>query len=345
MVGFGIIGCGHHASTVIIPNLYTVPGAQVIGVCDLVEARADAVFKERGGRYVTTDHRRILDDPSIQAVSIITGPQFHPQLCIEAAEAGKHIFVEKPIALELDDALRVVRAVEKAGVLLQYGLCNRLAPMVRLAKRMCPKPTYSFCQCPGSPTHQACHNLDLAVNLFHEAPLERVYASGGQFYGITSDRHLPADSFSAVLTFADGSTHTYLSTGDSFNRLLTKYYYQLFSGGLCIYLAERFKKCHFIVDDNKEIPSWGFTGPDTERGRFGYMGHYEELEELVECVLSGEGRPSMTVRDAATVLAVEKAIMESIVSKKPVDFQNFLAVHGVTPEPRLPYSNAPGAES
>ena len=318
---FGVIGCGGIASEVHCPNLAAIPGACTWAYCDLEESKAQCLLEVHGGAYFTADAERIIDDSNIDAVLIQTGPRMHPALVQAAARAGKHIFVEKPIAIELADALATVQAVESAGVRFQHGTCNRLAPMVKRAKRMCAHPLYSYCQCVDAVTDQAVHNLDLAVNLFHEARLVRVYASGGQFWDL--DPHLPVDSFSAVLTFADGSTHTYIQHGIAFNPLLKKYHYQLFGADCCVYLAKRFKECHLMRDRHEVEQSWVFEGADMYRGPFGYMGHYEELVELVDCIRTG-ANGTMTVRDAARVLAVEKAILKSTQDGQAVDFLAFL---------------------
>lgn len=72
--------------------------------------------------------------------------------------------------------------------------------------------------------------------------------------------------------------------------------------------------------------SWVFNGSDGDRGPFGYMGHYDEVKELVDCIING-GNGTMTVRDAAYVLAVEKAILSSIQTRKIIDFKMFLKEH------------------
>ena len=94
-------------------------------------------------------------DDSIDGVLIQTGPLAHPQLVQAAARAGKHIFVEKPIGLELEEALETVRVVEEAGVKFIFGTCQRLGPNPKMAKRMCPHPLYSYCQCAADITSQA----------------------------------------------------------------------------------------------------------------------------------------------------------------------------------------------
>lgn len=320
---FGVIGCGGQATQVHVPNMAALDGAATVAYCDIDQARAEHLLNTYGGDYATTDAQRIIADNSIDAVLIQVGPRLHPTLVKAAAAAGKHIFVEKPIAVDLADALDVIQAVEEAGVKFIFGTCNRLAPMVQMAQRMCPQPLYTYCQCSDSVTHQAVHNLDLAVNLFHRAPLQRVYASGGQFWNL--DPHLPADSFSAVLTFADGSTHTYIQHGKAYNPMLKKYHFQLFGEDRSIYLAYRFKECHLMIG-NAVQNSWRFEGQDIDRGPYGYMGHFQELQELVTAIRSG-GNGTMTVRDAAYVLAVEKSILHSIETGQAIDFAAFLAAN------------------
>lgn len=318
---FGVIGCGNMGSGVHCPNMNAIFGARTVAYCDIVEGKAKELLEAYGGEYITTDANRIFSDKNIDGVLIQVGPAEHSKLVQAAAKLGKHIFVEKPIAIELSDALETVKVVEKSRVKFIFGTCNRLAPMVKIAKRMCPSPLYSYCQCTDSVTDQACHNIDLAVNLFHESSLEKVYASGGQFWNL--DPHLPVDSFSALLTFSDGSTHTYLQHGKAYNPMLKKYHYQLFGKDCCIYLARRFKECHLMKTKDKVEQSWIFDGSDIDRGPFGYMGHYDELQELVNCIRNG-GNGTMTVRDAAYILAVEKAILKSIEDGEVINFTQFL---------------------
>ena len=207
----GVIGCGGMATNIHYPNMAAIEGAVTVAYCDIDENRAKNLLERFGGEYATPDAERIFADDGLDGELIQTGPHMHPKLVQAAARADKHIFVEKPIALDLEDALETVRTVEVAGIKFIHGTCQRLGPNPRMAKRMCPRPLYSYCQCSNDITSQACHNIDLAVNLFHDGPLLRVYASGGKFW--QHDRLLPTDSFSATLSFADGSTHTYIQHG------------------------------------------------------------------------------------------------------------------------------------
>ena len=95
---FGVIGCGSMARTVHCPNMAAIPGARTVAYCDLDEERAAQLLERHGGDYATADAARVFGDDSIDGVLIQVGPQAHPQLVRAAAAAGKHIFVEKPIA-------------------------------------------------------------------------------------------------------------------------------------------------------------------------------------------------------------------------------------------------------
>ncbi|MBM3213875.1 Gfo/Idh/MocA family oxidoreductase [Candidatus Poribacteria bacterium] len=329
---FGVVGCGG-MGTLHCSNASFVPGLTTVAYCDVDLARAEKFLAAYGGEYATTDMARVFGDASIDGVLVQTGEVHHPRVVTAAARAGKHIFCEKPLARTLAEAREAAQAVDASGVKMVFGVCNRLAPMVRRAKGIVPNPHYTFCQCSDTVTGQAVHNLDLAVNLFHEAPLVRVYAQGAQVWNY--DPHLPVDSFVATLTFADESVHCYIQHGGSRNGTLRKYSYQLFGKDRCVFLAERFKKC--IVHDASgtvtqtmsfEGPDFGGQGYHDVRGPIGYMGHYDEIAHLADCIRN-DGQTEMTVRHGVRVLAVEKAILESCVSGAPVDFPAFCRANGI----------------
>lgn len=329
---FGVIGCGG-MGRLHTTNASFVPGLKTIAYCDLILGKAQDFLRLFGGEYATDDADDLFADKSLDGVLIQTGEVAHPGLVTGAAQAGKHIFCEKPLARTLPEAKQAVEAVEKSGVKMVFGVCNRLAPMVQRAKRLVPHPVYTYCQCAETITSQAVHNLDLAVHLFHEAPLLKVYAQGQQVWGL--DPHLPADSFVATLTFADGSVHCYIQHGASRNGTLRKYHYQLFGKENMVYLAERFKKCILHNTSGAVTQSFSFEGPDfggegvdDVRGPFGYMGHYDELAHLCDCIRTGSAS-LLTVRQGMHVLAVEKAILESLATGMPVDFVEFCTRNGI----------------
>ncbi|MBL8153683.1 MAG: inositol 2-dehydrogenase [Anaerolineae bacterium] len=124
-LNIGVIGAGR-IGKVHAENLATrVPGTAVGAIADVVLGSAQEVAARLHIPKVTADYREILRDPAIQAVAICSATDTHSQIIIEAAQAGKHIFCEKPIDFNLDRIDQALAAVEKAGVKLQIGFNRR----------------------------------------------------------------------------------------------------------------------------------------------------------------------------------------------------------------------------
>ena len=306
---FGFIGCGGiarlHAS-----NTKKVEGMEVIAWCDVVKEKADNFLNNFGGKYATENAQYIFDDDEIDAVMIQTGEVYHPKLGIGAAKAGKHMFIEKPIARTLEEADQLVGVVKEAGVKFQLGFCFEYSPTIERAKQLMPNPAYSVCQCAATLTGQACHNIDLIVHKFHDAPLVSVYASGGKYFQF--DGHLPIDSFSAIFHFEDGSTSTYVQHG-TMNHKLNKFQFQLFGTEGCVYLGDRFRDVLWYPTSGQPAEPY--------RDEVMYMGHLQEIEDFVRCINENDA-PINTVEGGRYVLAVEKAIIESAVSSKIIKIKN-----------------------
>lgn len=322
--------------TLHVLNSKHVPGMEVVAYADVCKEKAEKFLQDFGGDYATGDPADLFSDARLDGVLIQTGERHHPALGIAAARAGKHIFMEKPIAVTVEEALELEAEVRKAQVKYLIGLCNRLAPAVKRAKELLPNPWITFGQCTDTVSGQACHNLDLIVHKFHDAPIASVYASGGQFYGL--DQHLPADSFVATLRFADGSQACYIQHGRAYNALMSKYSFQLFGKDRCVYLAHRFKECHLSTSLAAPDFSTLFSGPDftpanpqahfkDARGPHGYMGHFDELLALCEAIRN-DADPPMTVEHGRHALQVEKAIFESLTTGQVIDYPMFLARWG-----------------
>jgi myo-inositol 2-dehydrogenase/D-chiro-inositol 1-dehydrogenase len=125
-LGFGVIGAGRigllHARHI----AGAIDGAHLVGVMDANPAAADRA--RFGGAYATGEVERILHDPAVEAVLIASPTNLHAEQVKAAAAAGKAIFCEKPIALELAATIEAMRAVEEAGVPFQIGFNRRYDP-------------------------------------------------------------------------------------------------------------------------------------------------------------------------------------------------------------------------
>src|SRR5260221_12490600 len=129
VIGTGIVGGAWHA------HVYSrAPRAKLVAVCDLNEQRANEIGKKYGAEKVYSDYRKLLENPEIKAVSIATPDFAHREIAVAAAEAGKHILVEKPLATTVEDAEAIVKAAKKAGVKLMVDFHNRVNPPFAGAK-------------------------------------------------------------------------------------------------------------------------------------------------------------------------------------------------------------------
>ena len=102
-----------------------IPEANLSAICDIRLEVAQAVADNLGIQRVVQDYHELLADPSIEAVLIATSTDTHAMIIKDAAAAGKHIFSEKPLALNLKDIDEALAAVEKAKVKLQVGFNRR----------------------------------------------------------------------------------------------------------------------------------------------------------------------------------------------------------------------------
>jgi UDP-N-acetyl-2-amino-2-deoxyglucuronate dehydrogenase len=132
MIKFGLLGCGRIAkrhSDLLGGN--HIKGARLVAVCDSVRPRADAIGSEFG---VSThyDIDDFLARKDIDAVAVLTPSGMHPEHVIACAKAGKHVVVEKPMALRLQDADAMIRACDEAGVKLFIVKQNRFnVPVIK----------------------------------------------------------------------------------------------------------------------------------------------------------------------------------------------------------------------
>ena len=115
-----VIGAGYWGPN-LVRNLNEAPGADPVAVADLSDERLETIHKRFPAVHTTKDHRELFADPSIDAVCIATPVGTHRRLSEEAFTAGKHVFVEKPIAATIEDAEAIIRASERAQKTLMVG--------------------------------------------------------------------------------------------------------------------------------------------------------------------------------------------------------------------------------
>ncbi len=141
-IGIGVIGLGwmgrvHTSSYNRVVEHFPALGVRprlVVAADVTPERRAHA---ERSGFERTVDDwRAVLEDPAVDVVSVTVPNSMHREVAVAAAEAGKHIWVEKPVGRGLEDTEAVADAVRRAGVLSGVGFCYRFAPAVQHARAL-----------------------------------------------------------------------------------------------------------------------------------------------------------------------------------------------------------------
>ena len=222
-LNFAIIGCGriapHH-----IGALEQIPEARLAMVADILPERAKA-FGDLYGVPWTADYRDVLKSDSVDVVNICTPSGLHAQMGIAAAKAGKHIVVEKPMALTLEDADALISTAEEEGVTLAVVFQNRFNPTVQELRRALEQGRFgklthgnaairwtrgqdyydsgswrgTWALDGGAFMNQSIHNIDLLQWML--GPVQKLGA-----FTATALRNMEAEDVgAAVLHFANGS--------------------------------------------------------------------------------------------------------------------------------------------
>lgn len=117
----GFIGTGARAQEV-MGACFAVPGLEVVSLCDAYTGRAERAKARTGGKAtIVADYRAILDDAAVDAVFIVTPDHWHKTMAVAAMEAGKDVYIEKPLTYTLEEGPEIVAAVERTRRILQVG--------------------------------------------------------------------------------------------------------------------------------------------------------------------------------------------------------------------------------
>jgi predicted dehydrogenase len=223
----GIVGAGAIARRGHLPIYDTLPEVEVVGIADIDQSLAARVAQEfRIPRYSSTCEE-LLQDSSIQLVDICTPPHTHLKMVKIAAEAGKHVLVEKPLTISLKDALEIQRLVNDSGIKLCVVQNYRFFPAAIAARKRISQGylgkivTIHGVGLVAFPTHWTLgtwpyhqggalydfgpHLIDMILWMKDFSPIRRIYASGGDF----TQGNMDFINYSVInLEFEDGSIAT-----------------------------------------------------------------------------------------------------------------------------------------
>lgn len=117
LVRVGVVGCGYWGPN-LVRNFFEAPGSTVAAACDLQQDRLATIAKRYPTIALTTDYRDILRDPKIDAVAIATPVSTHYAIAQEAINAGKAVWVEKPLTMDYAEAMRLTELAERKNLVL-----------------------------------------------------------------------------------------------------------------------------------------------------------------------------------------------------------------------------------
>lgn len=213
-----LIGCGRAGMIHARNYKNKIENAAIVACVDAVEAAAKAAAEELGAAKYCTDYHDILNDPEINAVIVVAPTDLHRNIVVACAEAGKHIFCEKPMAMTVEECDEMISACEKHGVKLQVGFMRRFDSSFQEAKRLLdsgaigelvqvhsntrgpskPRPwMYDIKKSNGILAEVNSHDID-AVRWMCGSEIDAVYAVAGNFRNPEARENYP-DYYDSVL--------------------------------------------------------------------------------------------------------------------------------------------------
>jgi predicted dehydrogenase len=327
-MGVALVGAGNLARWAHLPNIKKTPGVRLRAIHSASGSRGKSYALRFGAEYCTTDYDEVLKDPEIQVVVIVSRNQQHASQALAALRAGKHVFVEKPMALTQSECRELSQAVETTGKQLTIGFNRRYAPTYLALKKQIAKrggPALLNCRINspgisgsywmadpstgGAILGEACHFVDLMYWLLDSEPLE-VSA-----YSLPTGKKDPIgeNNLVAAFRFADGSIAnlTYCTVGSPTSggeRL------EVFASGIGA-AAEDFKKLAILTDVIRKRSSW-----------FAEKGYGAQMRGFFTALKQGKP-PDITVRDGVRSTLGCLCMLQSAREHTPcvIDIDDFLA--------------------
>jgi predicted dehydrogenase/threonine dehydrogenase-like Zn-dependent dehydrogenase len=292
--GVGVVGYGGYFRSMLLPLLKAHPGFSLASACARSGLTVRAAVENDGFARGTTDYRELLEDPSVSVVYVATRHDLHYTVARAAVEAGKAVFVEKPMTMTVADARELAAAVERRRVLLTVGFNRRFSPhAARLKELLDPiasPRTLAYRVNAGSlpPEHWLLDPVEGGGRLLGEGvhffDLLRFLA------GADPVRVLPVsaagrerDEAIVALEFANGSMGTVIYTGGGASSL-GKERIEVLAGG-----------ASFVLDDFRSLEVHGLKNEGLKT-RVVEKGQKEQLDNFHRA-LRGEASLGVTAGD------------------------------------------------
>ena len=326
-IGVALIGAGNIAKWEHLPALQSVSGLDLRAIHSASGARGKSYARRFGAAYCTTDLDEVLRDDTVRAVVIASRNREHGPQALAALRAGKHVLVEKPMALTEDECRELALAQREGGCFLTVGFNRRFAPFYvgqkrALANRAGPAVVNCRVNSPGisggywmaDPSiggailGEACHFVDLLYWLLDSEP---VTVSA---FSLPTDRAEPVgrNNLAASFLFADGSIAniTYCTVGSARS---AGERVEAFAPGLGV-VSEDFKQLVVNTDQRSK-----------KRRVFAQKGYEAQMSAFIRAIR--EGKPAdVTVADGtrATVGCLRMLDAARTRQPQPIEWEHLL---------------------
>lgn len=294
-ITIGVLGAGNFAGAVMLPALRAAPQIRVKTIVSASGMSAQHLAKRFAIPQSSSEERQLLEDEEIEAVFILTRHHLHARQVAAALQAGKHVFCEKPLALNTAEMEHIAALLpEKHAGILMVGFNRRFAPLAVRLKTFLEnrkEPLYAHYRVNAGylpPTHwtqdplqgggriigEACHFVDFLIFLVGDTP-QQVTAQG-----LPDGGRYREDNVLITLTFPDGSLGSiaYLANGD---KRLPKERLEVFCGGRAA-----------VLDDFRSLELLGGGKREKIVSRLRQdKGHRAEVQAFAQAILNGEPPP------------------------------------------------------
>jgi UDP-N-acetyl-2-amino-2-deoxyglucuronate dehydrogenase len=321
----GVIGLGVGEQH--IKSYQAIPGCEVVAVCDINPDQLKEVADRRkiSGRH--TDYRHITEHPDIDVVSICSYDDSHAEQAISAFKSGKHVMLEKPVALHRADAERILRAQQDSGKLITSNLILRRSPRFVEVREMVQNGDFGdIFHIEGDYIHQilwkftegwrgkmdfmstfyggGIHLVDL-MRWIKGKEISEVCSLGSDILTRNSGYRFP-DTISALMQFDDGATAKCTAM---VGPQRTKFHSLNIYGSKATFVNDIPEGKFFTSDDSADERKVTTSYPGMNKG--------DMLPELVNAIRTG-GRPEVDEIDIFRVMDVCFAVNDALEGKRTV---------------------------
>ena len=327
-VNIAVIGTGRMGSVHVANLAKKIPEANLVAICDIRLDVAQKIADDLGITRVVEDYQDLLNDEQIEAVLIATSTNTHAEIIIDSAKAGKHIFCEKPLALELDRIDDALKAVAEAKVKLQVGFNRRFDQsfqkvreivhsgkigrpcILRITNRDPELPNKEFLKVSGGMfLDMTIHDFDMAR--FQIGAVEEIYAIGGVMIDSELTTFGDIDTDIVTLKFENGTI------GSIDNSRQAVYGYDQRLEVFC--LNGMAKADNQMENTVSTASNQGFS---SSKLPFFFMERYapcyvDEVRQFVECVRDDLPTPT-TGEDGRKAVVIGYAAWKSFHENRPV---------------------------